>query len=42
MKQPTAAVFFDLDGTLVDTAPDFIRVLTKYAQRKVYHPCLDQ
>lgn len=29
MKQPTAAVFFDLDGTLVDTAPDFIRVLNQ-------------
>lgn len=28
MKKP-AAVFFDLDGTLVDTAPDFVRVLNQ-------------
>lgn len=27
MKPNVAAVFFDLDGTLIDTAPDFIRVL---------------
>jgi len=27
MPKPLAAVLFDLDGTLVDTAPDFVRVL---------------
>lgn len=26
---PPAAIFFDLDGTLVDTAPDFVRVLNQ-------------
>lgn len=26
-KQPVAAVLFDLDGTLIDTAPDFIRII---------------
>lgn len=29
MTPPISAVFFDLDGTLVDTAPDFIRVLNQ-------------
>lgn len=29
MTFPVAAVLFDLDGTLVDTAPDFIRVLNQ-------------
>ncbi len=27
MSQPIAAVLFDLDGTLIDTAPDFIRIV---------------
>lgn len=26
-KQPIHAVLFDLDGTLIDTAPDFIRII---------------
>ena len=26
-KQPVRAVLFDLDGTLIDTAPDFIRII---------------
>ncbi len=29
MSQPIAAVLFDLDGTLIDTAPDFIRIVRK-------------
>lgn len=29
MSQPIAAVLFDLDGTLIDTAPDFIRIVQK-------------
>lgn len=29
MSQPIAAVLFDLDGTLIDTAPDFIRIVHK-------------
>lgn len=29
MTPAPAAVFFDLDGTLIDTAPDFIRVLNQ-------------
>lgn len=28
-----AAVLFDLDGTLIDTAPDFIRCLNQLRQR---------
>ena len=31
--QPPAAVLFDLDGTLVDTAPDFIRCLNLLRQQ---------
>lgn len=27
--KPIAAVLFDLDGTLIDTAPDFIRIIKK-------------
>lgn len=27
MTQPIQAVFFDLDGTLIDTAPDFVRII---------------
>lgn len=29
MTKPTAAVFFDLDGTLVDTAPDMVGALLR-------------
>ena len=29
MSQPIAAVLFYLDGTLIDTAPDFIRIVRK-------------
>lgn len=29
MSRPIAAVLFDLDGTLIDTAPDFIRIVRK-------------
>ncbi|ARU57210.1 phosphoglycolate phosphatase [Oleiphilus messinensis] len=34
LKMTPAAVLFDLDGTLIDTAPDFIRVVN--AQRQQY------
>ena len=33
-----AAVLFDLDGTLVDTAPDFVRVLNDL--RLKYEPAI--
>lgn len=29
IAEPIAAVLFDLDGTLVDTAPDFVRILNQ-------------
>ena len=29
IAEPIAAVLFDLDGTLVDTAPDFARILNQ-------------
>ncbi|MGK8253265.1 phosphoglycolate phosphatase [Moraxella lacunata] len=32
------AVLFDLDGTLIDTAPDFIRII-KLMRAKHNHPC---
>lgn len=38
MKQHAAAIFFDLDGTLVDTAPDFIRVLNQVRREEGLQP----
>lgn len=32
MAVPVSAVLFDLDGTLVDTAPDFVRIVQKLSQ----------
>ncbi|WP_227431306.1 HAD family hydrolase [Psychrobacter sp. I-STPA6b] len=32
------AILFDLDGTLIDTAPDFIRIIKKMCA-KYQHPC---
>ena len=32
-EQTPAAVLFDLDGTLIDTAPDFIRCLNQLRQQ---------
>ena len=37
MTKPNA-VLFDLDGTLIDTAPDFIRII-KLMCAKHNHPC---
>lgn len=37
MKRP-AALFFDLDGTLVDTAPDFVRVLNQVRSEEGLSP----
>ncbi|MAR92388.1 MAG: HAD-IA family hydrolase [Pseudomonadota bacterium] len=34
VPQPIAAVLFDLDGTLIDTAPDFVRVLNQLRQAR--------
>lgn len=34
--QPIQAVFFDLDGTLVDTAPDFLRTINLLCQKHGY------
>lgn len=38
MKTNIQAVLFDLDGTLVDTAPDFIRIIKKMCSQH-NHPC---
>lgn len=35
---PIKAILFDLDGTLIDTAPDFIRIIKVMCQ-KHNHPC---
>ncbi len=40
MKKMPAAVLFDLDGTLIDTAPDFVRVLNEL-RLKHDRPALD-
>lgn len=37
MSQPRA-VLFDLDGTLIDTAPDFVAVLNRLLERHGYRP----
>ncbi len=31
-RTPVAAVLFDLDGTLIDTAPDFVRIVNQMRQ----------
>lgn len=36
MVNPIEAVLFDLDGTLIDTAPDFIRIIKLMCQNKGY------
>lgn len=33
MNQKIKAVLFDLDGTLIDTAPDFIRIIRAMCQK---------
>lgn len=33
MKKPLQAVLFDLDGTLIDTAPDFIEIIRQLCQK---------
>lgn len=38
MTEKIQAVLFDLDGTLIDTAPDFIRII-KVMCAKHNHPC---
>lgn len=38
MSQKLQAVLFDLDGTLIDTAPDFIRIIKLMCQQH-NHPC---
>lgn len=38
MTNKLQAVLFDLDGTLIDTAPDFIRII-KVMCAKHHHPC---
>lgn len=38
MNYQNKAVLFDLDGTLIDTAPDFIRIIKKMCQ-DYNHPC---
>ncbi len=38
IKANIKAVLFDLDGTLIDTAPDFIRII-KVMCAKHHHPC---
>ncbi|WP_281496401.1 HAD family hydrolase [Marinobacter sp. S0848L] len=38
IKQPPSAVLFDLDGTLIDTAPDFIRCLNQLRQQHELEP----
>ena len=32
VPKPIAAVLFDLDGTLIDTAPDFVRIVNQLRQ----------
>lgn len=41
MTKPTAAVFFDLDGTLLDTAPDMVGAVLKLCDEE-QHPYPDQ
>ncbi len=38
LKHPIQAILFDLDGTLIDTAPDFIRII-KQLCKKYNHTC---
>ncbi|WP_328184417.1 HAD-IA family hydrolase [Marinobacter sp. OP 3.4] len=38
LPKPPSTVLFDLDGTLIDTAPDFIRVLNKLRQENELAP----
>ena len=38
MTQPIQAVFFDLDGTLIDTAPDFVRIIQQMCADEDYLP----
>lgn len=43
MPNKTAAVFFDLDGTLVDTAPDMVGALLRLCDEELQpHPDLEQ
>ncbi len=43
MTNKTAAVFFDLDGTLVDTAPDMVGALLRLCdEEQQLHPDLEQ
>lgn len=38
LQQPLRAVLFDLDGTLIDTAPDFIRIIRLMCQQASLDP----
>lgn len=38
LPKPPSTVLFDLDGTLIDTAPDFIRVLNELRQENALAP----
>lgn len=38
LPQPIEAVLFDLDGTLVDTAPDFVRIVNQLRQEQALPP----
>ena len=38
LPEPPSTVLFDLDGTLIDTAPDFIRVLNNLRQENELAP----
>lgn len=42
MNSPVEAVLFDLDGTLIDTAPDFVVVLNKMRLQYNLDPLPDQ
>lgn len=38
LPKPPSTVLFDLDGTLIDTAPDFIRCLNRLRQEHKLEP----
>ena len=38
VPKPIAAVLFDLDGTLIDTAPDFVRIVNQLRQEHQLPP----